>query len=70
MRTKIHVLPTRISLMKDLMLPGKMDPTSLVVNSIVPCVLEYHNLILSTHLIIVADVPLYYHLFKPAGKSR
>jgi hypothetical protein len=41
--------------MKNLMLPRKMDPTSLVVNSIVPCVLEYHNLTLSTHLIIAAE---------------
>ena len=32
-----------------------MDPTSLVVNSILPCVLEYHNFTLSTHLIIAAD---------------
>ena len=41
--------------MKDLMPPRKMDPTSLVVNSIVFYVLEYHNLVLSTHLIIAAD---------------
>ena len=59
--------------MKDLMPPRKMDPTSLVVNSIVLYVLEYHNLILSTHLIIAADNASIFTICSsplPAGKTR
>ena len=57
--------------MKDLMLPRKMDPTSLVVNSILPCVLEYHNFTLSTHLIIAADSASIFTICSSlAGKTR